>query len=97
MTTLKDNADAAFRLLGLVLTRPRFDSEAVERMRVAILASLKQEDEQPSTVASKSWFATYFGNASLRALRFGHAVGRAGDHHRRHQDVSPPTTSYATA
>ena len=61
MTTLKDNADEAFRLLGLVLTRPRFDSEAVERMRVAILASLKQEDEQPSTVASKSWFATYFG------------------------------------
>jgi zinc protease len=61
MTTLKENADEAFRLLGLVLSRPRFDSEAVERMRVAILASLKQEDEQPSTVASKSWFATYFG------------------------------------
>lgn len=61
MTTLKENADEAFRLLGLVLSRPRFDSEAVERMRVALLASLKQEDEQPSSVASKSWFATYFG------------------------------------
>jgi zinc protease len=47
--------------LGLVLTRPRFDQEAVERMRVALLSSLKQEDEQPSSVASKSWFATYFG------------------------------------
>lgn len=61
MTTLKENADEAFRLLGLVLSHPRFDAEAVERMRVAILASLKQEDEQASTVASKSWFATYFG------------------------------------
>jgi zinc protease len=61
MTTLKENADEAFRLLGLVLSRPRFDSEAVERMRVALLSSLKQEDEQPSSVASKSWFATYFG------------------------------------
>ena len=61
MTTLKENADEAFRLLGLVLSRPRFDQEAVERMRVAILAGLKQEDENPSTVASKSWFATYFG------------------------------------
>jgi len=61
MTTLKENADEAFRLLGLVVSHPRFDTEAVERMRVAILASLKQEDEQPSTVASKSWFATYFG------------------------------------
>jgi zinc protease len=61
MTTLKENADEAFRLLGLVLSRPRFDAEAVERMRVAILAGLKQEDENPSTVASKAWFATYFG------------------------------------
>jgi zinc protease len=61
MTTLKENADEAFRLLGLVLSRPRFDQEAVERMRVALLASLKQEDEQPNSVASKSWFATYFG------------------------------------
>ena len=61
MTTLEENADEAFRLLGLVLTRPRFESEAVERMRVALLSSLKQEDEQPSSVASKSWFATYFG------------------------------------
>jgi len=61
MTTLKENADEAFRLLGLVLAHPRFDAEAVERMRVALLASLKQEDEQPNSVASKSWFATYFG------------------------------------
>jgi zinc protease len=62
MTTLKENADEAFRLLGLVLQKPRFDSEAVERMRVAILAGLRQEDEQPSTVAVKSWFRAYFGN-----------------------------------
>ena len=61
LTTLKDNADEAFRLLALALARPRFDPEAVERMRVQQLASLKQEDERPATVASKSWFATYFG------------------------------------
>src|SRR5262245_21120814 len=61
MTTLKDNADEAFRLLGLVLSHARFDQEAVERMRVATLASLNQQDQQPSTVASKAWFATYFG------------------------------------
>ena len=61
LTTLKDNADEAFRLLALALAHPRFDAEAVERMRVQQLASLKQEDERPATVASKSWFATYFG------------------------------------
>jgi zinc protease len=62
MTTLAEHADEAFRLLALVLQRPRFDSEAVERMRVAILAGLRQEDEQPGTVASKAWFAKYFGS-----------------------------------
>jgi zinc protease len=61
LTTLKDNADEAFRLLGLALAHPRFDAEAVERMRVQQLASLKQEDERPAIVASKSWFATYYG------------------------------------
>jgi len=61
LTTLSDNADEAFRLLALALAHPRFDQEAVERMRVAQLASLKQEDERATQVASKSWFATYFG------------------------------------
>jgi zinc protease len=75
MTTLKENADEAFRLLGLVLSRPRFDQEAVERMRVALLASLKQEDEQPSSVASKSWFATYFGTHPYAHSDSGTASG----------------------
>jgi len=61
LTTLTENADEAFRLLGLALAHPRFDSEAVERMRVAQLASLKAQDERASQVAQKSWFATYFG------------------------------------
>jgi zinc protease len=69
LTTLKDNADEAFRLLALALAHPRFDAEAVERMRVQELASLKQEDERPATVASKSWFATYFGTHP-----YGHSV-----------------------
>jgi len=69
LTTLKDNADEAFRLLALALAHPRFDAEAVERMRVQQLASLKQEEERPATVGSKSWFTTYFGTHP-----YGHSV-----------------------
>ncbi len=77
LTTLKDNADEAFRLLALALAHPRFDAEAVERMRVQQLASLKQEDERPSTVASKSWFATYFGTHSYSHSVSGTPAGVA--------------------
>lgn len=61
LTTLKENADEAFRLAGLAFAHPRFDPEAVERIRVALLASLKQEDEDPSRAAVKAWYAAYFG------------------------------------
>jgi zinc protease len=68
LTTLTENADEAFRLAGLAFAHPRFDPEAVERMRVALLASLKQEDEDPSRAAVKAWYAAYFG---------AHPYGRA--------------------
>ena len=61
LTTLKENADEAFRLAALAFAHPRFDPEAVERIRAAILASLKQEDEDPSRAAVKAWYAAYFG------------------------------------
>jgi zinc protease len=62
LTTLKENADEAFRLAALALAHPRFDAEAVERIRASLLASLKQEDEDPARVAAKSWYANFFGS-----------------------------------
>ncbi|HEX3484555.1 MAG TPA: pitrilysin family protein, partial [Micropepsaceae bacterium] len=61
LTTLKENADEAFRLVGLAFAHPRFDPDAVERIRVAIQASLRQEDEDPTRAAVKAWYAAYFG------------------------------------
>jgi zinc protease len=61
LTTLKENADEAFRLAGLAFAHPRFDPDAVERIRVAIQASLRQEDEDPTRAAVKAWYAAYFG------------------------------------
>src|SRR5258706_94461 len=62
LTTLKENADEAFRLTALALGHPRFDDEAVERIRVMLQASLKQDDEDPAKVAVKAWYAAYFGS-----------------------------------
>jgi zinc protease len=61
LITLTENADEAFRLLGLALAQPRFDSDAVERMRVALLANIKEQEESPSDVAEKAWYAEFFG------------------------------------
>ncbi len=62
VTMLKENADEGFRLLALALQHPRFDADAIERMRAAQLANLKQEEEEPSSIAAKAWYATYFGS-----------------------------------
>jgi zinc protease len=64
VTTLSENAAEAFRLLGLALAHPRFDAEAVERMRAQKLADLKQQDQSATRVAANAWFAAYFGNHS---------------------------------
>ncbi|MDP7668224.1 MAG: insulinase family protein, partial [Rhodospirillales bacterium] len=51
MTTLSENRDAAFALLGLALTAPRFDDEPVERIRSQIITRLKRDAEDADTVA----------------------------------------------
>ncbi|HEY4265438.1 MAG TPA: pitrilysin family protein [Micropepsaceae bacterium] len=77
LTTLKENADEAFRLAGLAFAHPRFEPEAVERIRVALLASLKQEDEDPSRAAVKAWYAAYFGAHPYGRPPAGTAAGIA--------------------
>lgn len=60
MKTLSDNKAEAFRLLGLAVTAPRFENEAVERVRNQLLAAIAQEEQQPGSVASRSWYARAF-------------------------------------
>lgn len=56
MRTLTENRDAAFELLRLALTAPRFDTEPVERMRAQVIANLRREAEDPDDIATKAWF-----------------------------------------
>ena len=58
--TLTANATDAFRLIGLALQRPRFDQDAIVRVRAQMLQSLQQEGEDPAEVASRRFYETFF-------------------------------------
>jgi zinc protease len=55
-----DHRDEAFGLLKLALTAPRFDPDAVERMRAATLAELRRQSTRPSDLADRQWWETAF-------------------------------------
>jgi len=58
--TLTANRDAAAELLRLALTSPRFDADAVERVRSQIQSSLAFAAKDPDRVADKAWYRTAF-------------------------------------
>jgi zinc protease len=60
LRTLNDYRDEAFDLLGLALTKPRFDADAIERVRGQVLAVLRRENTNPNSIASRSWWHTAF-------------------------------------
>ncbi len=70
LLTLKENAKDAFRLLGTALSKPHFDPDAISRVRAQILASLQQDDEDPSSVAAKGFFHAFFA---------GHPYGHSAE------------------
>ncbi len=65
--TLTANREKAVELLKLAVTRPRFDKDAVDRIRQQLLANLTYSDKDPDKVAAKAWFAAAFE---------GHPYGR---------------------
>ncbi len=70
LTTIKANADEAFRLMALALSAPRFDEEPVERIRRQIQVSLARNAENPGRIARDTLFAEIFPN---------HPYGRPSD------------------
>ena len=65
--TLTEYRDEAVKLLALAITQPRFDAEAIERMRKSHLAGLAYAARDPQRVASEQWMAQVFA---------GHPYGR---------------------
>ncbi|MGQ3670987.1 M16 family metallopeptidase [Xanthobacter sp. TB0136] len=62
LRTLTENKDKAFDLLRLAVNDPRFDAEAVERIRAAIMAGLRRASTDPNSIASRRWFELAFPN-----------------------------------
>ncbi|MFZ2620744.1 MAG: pitrilysin family protein, partial [Alphaproteobacteria bacterium] len=61
LSTLTENRHDAFKLLKLALEKPRFDTDALERIRDATMAGLRQEQENPSAVAARAFDTALFG------------------------------------
>jgi zinc protease len=57
---LSENRDATLDLLRLALTEPRFDPDAVERVRAQALSSLRADETDPRTLASRTFYAAAF-------------------------------------
>ncbi len=67
LRTMVEHREEAFDLLRLALTVPRFDADAVERIRTQIIAELRRETTDPNTIASNAWWVGAFP---------GHPYGR---------------------
>ncbi len=60
LKTLRDNRAEAFELARLAMTEPRFDADAVERVRAATLSSLKRDLSNPDFLARRAFYETAF-------------------------------------
>ncbi len=66
LKTLVKHADEAFELLRLALAEPRFDQDAIERVRAQTIAGLRYQQNDPGVMATRRFFAEGFP---------GHAYG----------------------
>ena len=76
-------------LLQLALTQPRFDDDAVARVRAQIIQSLQQDEAEPPRRRAPSAF--------MRAFFNGHAYGHPVDGERAASPRSPRTICAAFA
>lgn len=60
LKTLTKNKDEAFRLLRLVLSEPRIDQDAFDRVREQIASIIKMEEEDPEKIGADAWFKLAF-------------------------------------
>jgi zinc protease len=61
ISTLKENVPEALHLLQLALTRPRFENEALQRVRAQIIQSLQQDQVEPQRLAARGFAREFFG------------------------------------
>ena len=67
---LSENRDSAIALLQQALNAPRFDQDAVDRVREQVLSMLRSDEKDPDTIGSQTFDALAFGD---------HPYGSSGD------------------
>ncbi len=67
LQTLSTHRDTAFELLTLALNAPRFDADAVERVKAQVVAGLQRQAQNPETLCRNALYAAAFP---------GHPYGR---------------------
>ncbi|HEY6919532.1 MAG TPA: pitrilysin family protein, partial [Tabrizicola sp.] len=67
---LTENRDQAIDLLREALINPRFDQDAVDRVREQVLSNLRSNEKDPGKIASERFDALAFGD---------HPYGSSGD------------------
>ncbi|HXU58680.1 MAG TPA: insulinase family protein, partial [Verrucomicrobiae bacterium] len=96
MRLLTRDKDEAFRLLGLALTAPRFDAEAVTRVKAQMLSSIAGDADDPETAAWQAWLRLALGDhpyvrpikgtsASIAAITAADLKGYVAQHLARDQ------------
>jgi zinc protease len=60
--TLVETQDEAIDLARLALTQPRFDEEAVERMRRGVLSQIRRDQGDPDFLARRALYETAFSD-----------------------------------
>ena len=87
LRALNEHRDEAFDLLRLALTSPRFDADAIDRVRGQTMATLQRDTTNPNDLASRRWWQTAFpdhpyGREGKGTLEIG-----AAHHRRRHARI----------
>jgi zinc protease len=57
---LKEDRDEAFELLRLALAEPRFEAEAIERIRAQVMSGLSRESTTPTAIAGRAFWQLAF-------------------------------------
>jgi len=63
LSVLRRNLDAALGLFADAVVRPRFDAKEWDRVKSLHLEDLKQDEDEPTTVAGRVGLRAYFGDA----------------------------------
>ncbi|RWE61109.1 MAG: insulinase family protein [Mesorhizobium sp.] len=61
MRMLAEQRDAAFDLLRLAVTEPRFDQAPIDRIRAQVLSGIIANELDPDTLAQRKWLEALYG------------------------------------